>query len=323
MKRSPYVLAALASVAVPGLDVRGVRRLGSPGDYDVAEVTGADGARFDIRVPRSDSAGAALEAELGLLIALDAHHANGDLPFAVPQVVGKTLLPDGGHAVVTRYIAATPLRPESMGPEMAANLGRALGAIHELPVSTIEAVGLPSYSAENYRQRRLAELDEVAQTGKVPASLLRRWEQALEDVALWRFRPVPVHGELGADQVLVDGSQVVAITDWWGARVADPADDLAWVLVAAPLEVADTIITAYLARRGNPLDLRLTDRAALISELALTRWLLHGVRNDAPDVIADAEAMLADLSAAIAQPVVQPTPAAGVASAEPVETSSP
>jgi hypothetical protein len=46
---------------------------------------------------------------------------------------------------------------------------------------------------------------------------------------------------------------------------------------------------------GDP---RLVDRALLVGELALARWLLHGVRRSLPDVVADAESMLADLDEA-------------------------
>ncbi|WP_245993162.1 phosphotransferase [Xylanimonas allomyrinae] len=194
---------------------------------------------------------------------------------------------------------ATPRhRVPRPGPGLAADLGRTLAAIHELPVSVIETCGLPSYTADVYRERRLVELDEAAATGRVPTPLLRRWEAALEDVALWRFRPVVVHGDLAADQVLVAGGRVAAVTGWSDARVADPADDLAWLLVAAPPDAVDSIMEAYQLRRTELQDPRLVDRALLVGELALARWLLHGVRQGLPEVVADAEAMLTDLDEA-------------------------
>ena len=117
------------------------------------------------------------------------------------------------------------LRLAAIGPApgLVACVGRAIASIHELPTSIVEAAGLPVYDAETYRQRRLSEADEAARTGKVPASLLRRWENALENVAIWRFRPTVVHGDLTAEHVLTGGSQGTGILAWSGAKVADPA----------------------------------------------------------------------------------------------------
>jgi macrolide phosphotransferase len=298
--RSPLALAALSTAAVPGLEAHSVRHEDAPGDYDVAVVTARDGSEWVVRAPRTVMAGASLEAEIELLDALQLYIEAGVLPFAVPRIAGHALLPEGGRAVVHRRTTGTMLDIDRLrpGPGLAADLGRTLAAVHELPASVVEACGLPSYTAAEYRERRLVEVDEAAGTGLVPPTLLRRWEAALEDVALWRFQPVVVHGDLAADLVLVKGERVTTISGWSDARVADPADDLAWLLVAAPPESVDSIMEAYQLRRTELHDPRLVDRALLVGELALARWLLHGVRRGLPDVVEDAESMLADLDEA-------------------------
>ncbi|MCL2594536.1 MAG: phosphotransferase, partial [Promicromonosporaceae bacterium] len=144
----------------------------------------------------------------------------------------------------------------------------------------------------------IVELREAATTGRVPKSLLKRWQVALNNEAFWRFQPVVSHGDLAADQVLVSGGRIRAITGWSNARVADPADDLAWLLVAAPPHTMDTITEAYAARRTDLKDPPLVDRALLIGELALARWLMHGYRQNLPEVVADAVAMMHDLAEA-------------------------
>jgi len=295
--RSPLTLAALATAAVPGLDARSARPVDDPGDYDTAVVTDADGARWTVRAPRSLQAGAALEAETELLASLQHYVQSGVLSFAVPRISGSALLPEGGRAIVHPALDGAPLDVDALrpGPGLAADLGRVLASIHELPRTVVDDAGLPGYDVEEYRTRRMAELDEAAGTGKVPPALLRRWERALEDVSLWRFQPVVVHGDLGPEQVLVERGRVVALTDWASARVADPADDLAWVLVSAPPEAIDSIMEAYQLRRTELTDTHLVDRALLVGELALARWLLHGVRHGLDDVVADALDMLADL----------------------------
>ena len=296
--RTALHLAALATVAVPGLDAVDVRRSAEQSAaVDAAVVIDAEGNHWVVRAPVSAGAGAALEAEVALLRGLAAHVDSGALPFQVPRPAGQVGLPEGGRAIVHRRLAGRPLALERLGPGpgLAAALGRALAALHELPVKVVEDAGLPVYDPEAYRRRRLAEVDEAARTGHVPATLLRRWERALEDVAMWRFHPTVVHGDLSADHVLCSGDEPTAVLGWSEAKVADPADDLAWLLVAAPQEAVDPILEAYTLRRTETADRHLAQRALLAGELALARWLLHGVRTEDPEVVADAVTMLEEL----------------------------
>ncbi|MBU5423912.1 phosphotransferase [Cellulomonas hominis] len=295
--RSPLALAALATVAVPGFDAREVRPGSGAGDDDVALVTDGQRRHWVVRAPRSAAAGAALEAELVLLAAVAEQVDAGKLPFDVPRVAGAAPLEEGGRVVVHRELPGRPVVLDRLqpGPGTAAALGRAIGALHELPVALVEDAGLPVYDAAAYRQRRQAEVDEAARTGRVPATLLRRWEERLEDVSLWRFSPTVVHGDLSADHVLVADGGVTGVVAWGEAKVADPADDLAWLLVAAPQDAVDSIMEAYQLRRTELTDPHLADRALLAGELALARWLLYGVRSGDDDVVADAVQMLDEL----------------------------
>ncbi len=296
--RSPLVLAALSTVAVADLDAVDVRRSPHPGrGIDAAIVIDADGGRWVARAPQDAAAGAALEAEVALLSGLAAQADAGVLPFAVPRLAGSVMLPEGGRAVVHRQLPGRPIRLEELGPGpgLAAALGRAIAAIHELPVSVVENAGLPVYEADAYRRRRLAELDEAARTGHVPAFLLRRWERALEDIALWHYQPTVVHGDLSAEHVLCDDDEPVGILGWSETKVADPADDLAWLLVAAPQPAVDPIIEAYHLRRTELRDPHLPTRALLAGELAVVRWLMHGVNTGNEAVVDDARSMLTEL----------------------------
>jgi aminoglycoside phosphotransferase (APT) family kinase protein len=297
--RSPLALAALATDAIPGLDVHDVRLPAHPtSGTDAAVVIDAKGARWVIRAPQNAAGGAALEAEVALLDSLVRYVDAGKLPFDVPRPEGFTALPEGGRAVVHRQIPGRALQLERLGPGpgLAAAVGRAIAALHELPASTVEDTGLPVYTADEYRRRRQAEVDEAAKTGLVPTALLRRWEHALEDVAMWRFQPTVVHGDLSAEHVLCSADAPTAILGWSEAKVADPADDLAWLLVAAPHEAVDAILEAYNLRRTELRDPHLAERALLAGELALARWLLHGTRVADQAIIDDAVGMLAELA---------------------------
>ena len=301
MPRSPLALAALASVAVPGLDVYDVLR--SPhadSDFDVVIVKDPTGTRWVVRAPRRPAAGAALEAEQGLLTALGRAKETGLVSFDVPQPRGSALLgADEGRVIVYTEVrgASLVLAAVEPGPGLSASIGRTLAEIHELPLTLIEEQGLPTYSAEEYRERRLAELDAGIQTGKVPPRLADRWEHQLENVSWWRFEPTVVHGDMGEQQLLVADGAITGIVDWMDARVADPADDLAWLAAAAPQDVVESIFEAYTVARRELRDPHLLDRARLASELALLRWLMYGVRTENADVIADGEGMMLDLEA--------------------------
>jgi aminoglycoside phosphotransferase (APT) family kinase protein len=298
--RSPLALAALASVAVPGLDVYDVLR--SPhtdSDFDVVIVRDATGKRWVVRAPRRATAGAALEAEKGLLIALARAKDAGLIDFDVPYPAGAAPLTEGGRAIVYSEVPGAPLVLASLqpGPGLTAALGRTLAQIHELPPSLVEDQGLAAYSAESYRERRMAELDAGVQTGKVPPRLSDRWERQLENVAWWRFETTVVHGDMGEHQLMVSEGHVTGVVDWMDARVADPADDLAWLVASASSDVLDTITEAYTAARREVRDPHLLDRARLASEMALLRWLMYGVRTENSDVISDGVGMLYDLEA--------------------------
>jgi aminoglycoside phosphotransferase (APT) family kinase protein len=295
--RSPLALAALACAAVRGLEPWSARGQESPvEDVDVAVVDDDLHRRWVVRAPRTTAAGARLDQETRLLAGL-----TGWLPFAVPEVAGTAALPEGGRAVVHRVLPGVALRGGQLAssPALAGALGRALAAIHDLPARVVEDAGRPAYGPEEYRHRRLAELDRAAGTGKVPSALLARWERALEEAGAWRFTPVPVHGDLSAQDVLVDGNDVVAMVQWAEARVADPADDLAWVAVGADSHALPGLVAAYTESRREKPDRDLQRRARLAGELAVARWLLHGVSTEDGAVVDDAVGMLTSLEASV------------------------
>ena len=299
---SPLVLAALATVALPGKNPIAVRGVEIPGDYDGAELTFADNSKLIVQAPTTSIAGAEQAAELALLAELEIQSAAGALPFSVPEVVATTDLDGGGKAVVTKPAVGEPIDVSELrpGPGLAYNLGRALAALHELPSGLLERLEFPVFSAEDYRQRHLDELDAVGATGMVPPVLLTRWEENLDDDSIWQFEPVVLHGDLAPEYVLVDEGQVSTISGWSSARVADPADDLAWIIAAASEEAGDSVLKAYQGARSEVADPGLVARASLVSELALARWLQYGLREKLPDVVKDATDMLSELAAAVA-----------------------
>ena len=302
-------LAAMASVAVAGLNPT---RLALPQsetpERHIIGVIDTQGRHWEVHEARTDAVGASLEAEAEVLRRIGRVVDDGRLSFDVPRVAGSLRQKDA-HIQVRSHVEGKPIPVETLrpGPGMSAGLGKALGEIHELPMTVISEAGMPVYDAEEVRRRWLSLLDDTAATGRTPPALLGRWEQALEDTALWRFRPTVVHGDLAEENVLVAGGTVVAVRGWSQAHVGDPAEDLAWVYSSAPVDCLDSIEDAYDIARSEGVDRHLRERAELVSELSLARWLLHGVRTGDKPVINDAVAMLEDLAAQVGDaPLVEP-----------------
>src|SRR5688572_7866966 len=176
VERSPLVLAALASAAVPGLDPASVEALPSrPGQqFDVAFIQDSQHRRWVIRAPRTPAAGAQMDLAVGLLGLLGRR-----VPFALPTPRGFAALKGGGRAMVYPYLPGQNLDFAALppGPGLAAELGRTIAALHNTEHELFEEAGVPTYDAEAYRARRLADLDRAAATGHVPTGLLSRWER--------------------------------------------------------------------------------------------------------------------------------------------------
>lgn len=299
MSRSPLTLAALATVAIPTLAPVDAQPAAGPPNTDAARIVDESGQVWLIIAPRTLAAGAALDAEAALLEVLKSEIATQKLSFNVLEPSGWAQLPEGGRACVYRAPRGRALdygEIHSRG-KLARELGAVIGQIHELNPKIADNLGLPNYDAEDYRTRCLVELDEAARTSHIPARLLRRWEGALENVALWRFSPVLTHGDLAPEQVLVNQGKPTTVLGWSQASVADPAADLAWLISALEQEITDTVIEAYALARSEEPDKYLVSRAALAGEFAVARWLLHGTRTQDDAVVFDAVQMLQELDA--------------------------
>ncbi|MBR7743822.1 phosphotransferase [Phycicoccus sp. BSK3Z-2] len=281
MERSPAFLAALAGAAVPGLEPVTVEAIASTPDqsFDVAFVQDQEHRRWVVRAPRTDVAGAEMDRTVALLGLLARR-----VPFAVPAPRGFVALDEGGRAAVYPFLPghALDLGELPHGPGLAVALGRALAALHDLDPAVYEEAGVPTYDADAYRTRRLAELDRAAATGRVPTTLLGRWEEALEDVSLWRFAATPVHGAVSGEHLLAvfdderdaSSGRVAALTGWENAKVADPADDFAPLVEEASTEAVETVLEAYAHHRSERPDGNLLVRARLGSELGLLARLM-------------------------------------------------
>lgn len=299
-----FTLAALATLAVPGLDVAVTRTFtgGGEGQYDAALITDRPGTHLLVRAPAVPGAADRLTAEVRALAALT-QGARARLPFSVPTVVGSLPAP---RAVVTTYLQGVRLQPSEVRADgaLATAIGRAVAAVHELPTSIVADAGLPVATSADCTGQVEELIRRADATGEVPLALINRWRAAAGDRTLWRFRPVVVHGGLAADSLLSTpkgdaDERITGVLGWGGLQVGDPARDLAWVLGLPGAGAAGAVLQAYAAARRGEADPSTTRRALLYAELELARWLLHGADTDDAGIAADATQMLEALLAAV------------------------
>lgn len=315
--KTPYELAALATVAVPRLEVAGLR----PPQFsdEVLSVTGlidTSGDRWMVVCPHDTVGGLDMEAQNAVLERLGKAHDFSKIPFEVPRPAGFTRTPEGDRVMVHRDLGGHVMETSDFDDPhlLPASLGNALASLHNLPELIYTGVNLPAYSAIECRDRHQAVLDEAAQEVVIPANLWDRWEESLENLSLWRFLPSPIHGDLSETSIHVDHGRVCALTGFSSAHVGDPAVDIAWVFARASDEFLERFHEAYQQTRSEK-DLHLLERAELLSELAVVRWLVHGLHSGDSDIVDEARAMLAELSASVGESTPKRTE-------EPVKTAS-
>lgn len=308
VKRSAMELAAIATAAVPGLSPVGFAALSDDAeDFDSALLIDAQKHRWRVRSPRHDEASMRLEAELSALRAFSAK-VRASLPFALPSVAGTVRQGSLRTFVYKDLPGRVPSLDELVdeGSRLATALGQCMAAIHQIPDESVEIAGLPTYTADEVRQRKLNELDTAAATGKVPSRLLRRWEHAMEDVALWRFNAAVVHGDFDEEQIQISQSRISAVKGWTDLHVGDPADDFAWLSAIEDQNFSERVFAAYVEARGKSADPHIMRRAALAAEFALAQWLVKSLDSKNAERIAEAEEMLQELDRNIAEYGGQP-----------------
>lgn len=298
VRRTPLELAAIATAAVPGLaPTAAAYSPDDDADFDSALLLDAEGKRWRVRSPRHPEASTRLETEFMVLRAF-APAIRAELPFHVPTIAG-TVRQGALTTFVYTHLQGSMLSIEELSagsPALAREVGTALAAIHDLPLTLVINADLPSYSANEFRQRKLNELDQAATTGKIPATLLRRWEHALEDVALWRFNPSVVHGDLHEDNLMVQDDTVTALTGWTDLRIGDPADDFAWLVASNEASFVEAVLNDYTQARRDVPDAHLLRRAALLAEFALAQYLVKAMAAGHQSMTAEAESMLQTLA---------------------------
>ncbi len=243
----------------PSLEVTDLRRLTGGASRETWSFT-AGGERFVLQRERAGSPRAgAMALEADLLRAAEDH----DVPVAAVIAAGAADPVFGAGFLVSRFvtgesIARKILRDDDFATarsELAGQCGRALAAIHSIPVDAVDGLVATDQVAQ-YRE----VLDTFGDA--VPAfELAFRW---LEDNRPAGTGQAVVHGDFRLGNLLVGADGLRAVVDWELAHLGDPMEDLGWLCVRAwrfggELPVGgvgsyEQLFDAYERASGKPVD---------------------------------------------------------------------
>ena len=286
------ILAALAADAAPGKNFTNYRIDSSNPNLEQLQLWDKLNESFVLKSARNAAGNRELALELEGLRAVTMADS---LPFEIPALVGQTRDLDGEQAVLLTLLGGDKPDLSRYTPgKFSQSMATTLAAIHGIDPAVVKDAGLPEYQGTDLIHQRVAEVDKIAATGRVAPQLLSRWEQALEDVALFRFHPTVIHGSITEESLFVTEQQVVGVGNWTGLSISDPAEDLRW-LAGGALETTfeDTLLHYRAARPGA--DENISLRATLYSELELGSWLVYCLEHESPQEIARAEDLINEL----------------------------
>lgn len=270
MAKSHLILAALAAEAVRGKNFTSTRlnTEKTPG-FDSAILESDTDRKYQVLVTIGKQSEAELKTELNAL-KLVSPLASSTL--SVPEIIGETKDSDGSQVVVLSFDESKDIRLGAKNSEPIQLLSAELARIHSLSVADASELGIQSFSPTDLNAELVSEIDKLADTGKVPGVLLSRWEKALEDIGLWRYRPTVIHGSINSDTVGTAGDKLV-MRGFGTMRVSDPAEDFSWIAGGSTEQAINTCLAQYLEIREA--DENLLKRAIFYSEVEIARWLSY------------------------------------------------
>jgi aminoglycoside phosphotransferase (APT) family kinase protein len=299
MASSPLILAALAKSIFPSGNFKQAKSIVTDGpvNFESAILTDGDGIQSIVRASRSAKGNLELATDTQ---AVRAVKSSGTLPFNLPNLVAEGTGPRGNTVQIIDFIYGTHLEFEDLNPDdvIISSLGRSLASIHSLDREAIARSGMPNRSASEIRELRISELDRAASTGRVPATLLQRWESALEDLDLFRFQPTVIHGNFIGANVLELGEEVSGVISWSNLCIGDPAEDFVAFAALQNPETLAAVKASYLENIAD-LDTNLVPRAVLYSELAVASYLVSSISNSNQDEADWAASELETISALV------------------------
>ena len=216
--------------------------------------------------------------------------------FPVPRDWRLITRRDGSMlAGVYRYVAGVPAPTGAREHVvLAEQIARFLTQLHSLPPALGLECGARRLALWSDRYAPLIR-EYGARTGPQTQAWLRRQGERLERASVSAPAPVLVHGDLQPAYVLCDERQhIVAILDFSGPQITDPALDFGRLVQHWGMRFADTVLRMY----ERPADAAFRDRMAIYAGVEPLRTIEAGVLRDLPHWVGRARRHLSARAAA-------------------------
>jgi aminoglycoside phosphotransferase (APT) family kinase protein len=267
---SAKTVSAAISACFPEVNSASPRFLGSGWEYD-AWLT-ADGWVF--RFPRRAEAAGYFELEQRVHD-LVARFLPPDVAIPHAELLGQPAAGFPYPIAAHRFIPGVPSDEAEVRhlPSLAREIGRALGAIHSIPVGSARAAGLSEIEVAGrgeWIESGLSVLD--AMRGQDPVvdravEWVRRSATIEEPPAPLRF----IHHDLSPEHLLVDpaSGRLTGILDWTDAIIGDAARDFVFLVAWRGWEFTEEVLRAY----PHPVDAGFRDRLRFKARILTPIWL--------------------------------------------------
>lgn len=125
-------------------------------------------------------------------------------------------------------------------------LAGVLSELHNIPEEAVRGAGLPVYSAKEARESMRERIDKVKERFYVAEHLIERWQNWLNNDALWPEKTGLMHGDLHAGHTMIDEkADVTGLIDWTEAAFTDISNDFVFQYKAFGEEALDKVIDYY------------------------------------------------------------------------------
>ena len=353
MKRSDYMLAALASAVLPNLGVAGVRENVQASATDEAKgidqtvIQDASGKLYDVYATNTKEGRTRLIRRVKAAQTLAAAREPGGLGFDMDRVVafapGDVSRP--GQTATAQAVGqqtqaeSTPLTPRKPGPtgettvmiavhrdgqarpldlltlDDCAAVGTAIGAIHRLPSTFLANAKYPVVTTGQIRSQLTAWIRRLRSAGHVPQEITDSWARIMDTEGLWSFSTCTVHGGFSDGDFLFSGSTITTVTNWQDMQVNDPARDLAWIFGKLDESHRNAVLSAYGRMMGSRLDDLIMLRANLWLQMEQVGEFIQALNRADNDHIMQFKAQVERLAHQLGVIKHTPAPAAGSAAA--------
>ena len=260
--------------AFPDLSADSIRRLGSGWEHDVYLVS----EEIVLRFPRYAEVARNLDYD-ARIHELVRDHTQGT--FEVPRIRGIMRSDAFPHRFVAQqHIPGVGV--DHTGAKLEASLGgqlgRALDAVHRIPIDVARSMGVPS-TQQNCGEALDALIRQLPAVPKLAdlVPFATEWLQGLSDVPSQNLGPHRViHGDLHGEHIIVDSETagLRGLIDWSGIAIGDPTIDFEFLLLLGGSDFLGAALDHY----PLPTDESFFERVVFRARVRSLGWLADALR---------------------------------------------